>query len=181
MLVFMCSALESSVVCEHACVWECTCVQRRPEEGHSSGSVNLIFRQGLFMAQSLLIRPDWLTSSQQNLLYVPPLLGLLSQATTPGYFMWVLGMLARKALYQLSPLPPPEDLSVILLCSYMYIIAIVFGSKTWFILAFAYEKLGELTGHACIRKKWQPSAWLGRWAQLGLLDATCKCNKCLLP
>lgn len=110
-----------------------------------------------------------------------PLLGLLSQANTSGYFMWVLGMLARKALYQLSPLAPPEDLSVILLCSYMYIIAIAFGSKTWFILAFAYEKLGELTGHACIRNKWQPSSWLGRWAQLGLLDATCKCNKCLLP
>lgn len=83
-----------------------------------------------------------------------PLLGLLSQATTPGYFMLVLGMFARKTHYQLSPpLPPPEDLSVILLCSYMYIIAIIFGSKTWFILAFAYEKLGELTGHVRIRNK----------------------------
>lgn len=176
----MCSVLENSAVCEHACVWECTCVQRRPEDCHSSGSVNLIFRQGLFMVWSSLDQTDWPVANKIYCVSLPRL-GLLSQANTSGYFMWVLGMLARKALYQLSPLAPPEDLSVILLCSYMYIIAIAFGSKTWFILAFAYEKLGELTGHACIRNKWQPSSWLGRWAQLGLLDATCKCNKCLLP
>lgn len=123
-------------------------------------------RVSLWSRACSLDQTDWPVANEIYCVSLP-LLGLLSQATTPGYFMWVLGMLAMKARYQLSPLPPPEDLSVILLCSYMYIIAIIFGSKTWFILAFAYEKLGGLTGHACIRNKWQQSVWLGRWGQLG--------------
>lgn len=146
-LVFMCSVLESSVVCGHA-LCEHAHVYRGGQKTHSSGAVNLIFRQGLFMDWSLPIRPDWLTSSQGNLLCVPPPVGV----TVSSHHSWVFYVGSGDACKELS-CPPPRDLSVILLCSYMYIIAIVFGSKTWFILAFAYEKLGELIGHACIRNK----------------------------
>lgn len=157
-----------ALLCVNMLVYEDAHVYRGGQKKVIPQELSTLFLDRVFLWPGVcsLDQTDWPVANEIYCVSLP-LLGLLSQATTPGYFMWVLGTLARKACYQLSPLPLPEDLSVILLCSYMYIIAIIFGSKIWFILAFAYEKLGELTGHACIRNKWSPSAWLGRWGLLG--------------
>lgn len=128
-LVFMCSVLESSVVCEHACVWGCTYVQRIPEDSHSSVAVNLIFRQDLFMVWSLLIRPDWLTSSQGNLLYVPPPV----RVTVSSHHSWVFyvgsGDVCKENTLSTEPSSSPSWRS---LCNIIMLIYVYNSNHIWF-------------------------------------------------